>query len=338
MNKFFSSVILFSGLAALTLTTCKKSTVESQLSDDMYPPVYVTIAGHIEDVAAYAQCNTYTDYREKLLIFAETFASTGASFNLQIEYEFFLGVTRCETEAMTSETNGCNIINYLASHYGFEIDPHQEGGVEEGQDNYADVRFLGKTVTDSISENVGGLVWDDPQQFARLAQGEPGWMYPDFTWYPEVLTLAVSKDHHYGDFSRDDIASGIWNPKGANDNFWIHDPEERMIYVGPGEHSNWGQNQQYLTTPEFVETLSDKLEEGTIDRHKMYTVTLAVPQSIIFDTDRHDELLALLEELEPFIQSGKAEYVTYSEAVHIWKTEYEEQPNIFYRSSIDSPK
>ncbi len=335
MHKFFSSVLLFSGLIILTMTVCKKTSIESESMDDSIPPIYVTIAGHIEDVAVYAQCNTYSSYREKLLTFTETFASTGASFNLQIEYEFFLGVTRCETETMKVETNGKNVIDYLASHYGFEIDPHQEGGVEEGQDNYADVRFLGGTITDSISENVGGLVWDDPQQFTRLAQGEPGWIYPDFTWYPEVLTLAVSKDHHYGDFSRDDIASGIWKPKGANDNFWVHNAEERMVYVGPGEHSNWGQNQQYLSTPEFVEAVADALEEGSIDRDKMYTVSLAVPQSVIFDTDEHDELLALLDQLEPFIQSGQAEYVTYSEAVHIWKTEYNEQPNIFYRSSIE---
>jgi len=212
MNRNFlpALFVLFSGLTSLTMTTCKKSTVKSESTDNSYPPVYVTIAGHIEDEAAYAQCNTYSSYREKLLTFAETFASTGASFNLQIEYEFFLGVTRCETEAMKSETNGCNVIDYLATHYSFEIDPHQEGGVEEGQDNYADVRFLGGTITDSISENVGGLVWDDPQQFARLAQGESGLIYTDSTWYPEVLTLAVSGDHHYGDFSRDDIASGIW--------------------------------------------------------------------------------------------------------------------------------
>lgn len=148
------------------------------------PPVYVTVAVHIEDVPIYTNCDVYPTYRQKLLLFADKIVRTGAAINLQIEYEFFLGASQCETEAMKANTNGQNVIAYLASHHGFEIDPHQEGGWEEGEDNYADIRFLGEKVTPSISENVGGLVWDDPDQFARLSQGETGRIYPDFIWHP----------------------------------------------------------------------------------------------------------------------------------------------------------
>jgi len=328
-NRILQSLLVL-GLITLGLMACDNSSVE-------FPPVYVAIAGHIEDVPVYTQCDKYQDYRDKLLVFAETLSQTGAAFNLQIEYEFFIGASHCETEEMKAVTNGLNVIDYLASYYSFEIDSHQEGGCEEGQDNYADIRFLGETVTLAISENVGGLVWDDPGQFARLAQGEQGRIYPDFTWFPKILTLAVSRDHHLGDFSRDDIACGIWIPKGANENFWVHDSDERMVYVGPGEHSNWGQNNQYLSTPEFVQTLVDKLEQGTIDRDKMYTASLAVPQSVIFNPEHHQELLALLDQLAPLIESGRAVYVTYSQAVDIWRTDYGAQPNIFYQDSIDPP-
>lgn len=197
----------------------------------------MTVAVHIEDVPIYTNCDVYPTYRQKLLLIADKIVQTGAAINLQIEYEFFLGASQCETEAMKANTNGQNVIAYLASHHGFEIDPHQEGGWEEGEDNYAYIRFLGEKVTPSISENVGGLVWDDPDQFARLSQGETGRIYPDFIWHPHNLTLAVSRQHHLGDFSRDDLASGIWRPSGTGSDFWKHDPDGRLVYVGPGERA-----------------------------------------------------------------------------------------------------
>lgn len=301
------------------------------------PPVYVTVAGHIEDTPVYANCDAYPDFREKLLLFAKTIAPTGAAVNLQIEYEFLQGVSECETEALQATTDGQNVLNYLVSHYGFEIDPHQEGGWEEGSDNYADIRFLGEQVAPSISENVGGMVWDDAEQFARLAQGEQGRIYADFTWHPQILTLAVSRHHHLGDFSRDDVASGIWRPRGASQDFWAHDPDGRLIYVGPGEHANWDADRPWQSTPEFVQAMADQLEQGAVDRDKMYTASIAVPQSVIFHPERHPALLALLDQLAPLIESDRAVHVTYAQAVDIWRTEYGARPNIFFREGVEPP-
>ncbi len=301
------------------------------------PPVYVTIAGHIEDVPVYANCDAYPDYREKLLDFAETIAPYDVPINLQVENEFLQGVLQCETESLQAATDGQNVLKYLVARYGYEIDPHQEGGWEEGDDNYADVRFLAGQVTQSVSENVGGLVWNHADQFARLTQGEAGRMNPDFTWLPEILTLAVSHDHHLGDFSKDDLASGIWRPKGAGEQFWVHDPEGRLIYVGPGEHANWRDDQPWRSTPDFVRALANQLEEGSIDRDRMYTASIAVPQSVIFKPERHGALAALLDDLAPLIASGQAVYVTYSEAVSIWQEMYDAEPNIFFSDTVEPP-
>lgn len=328
MSGYFYLKTVLVGCVIILNACQKKSPAESEY----IPPVYVTVAGHIEDTAIYASPAAYPDYRQRLLNFAETYSQSGAAFNLQIDYEFFIGTVRHETDAMRALTNGLNIIDYLVTRYGYEIDAHQEGGWEEGQDNYADVRFIGGTLTEQISDVVGGLVWDDANQFARLSQGEAGWLYPDFTWYPQIITLAVSYEHHLGDFSRDDIGSGIWMPKGANDEFWIHDPNAEMVYVGPGEHSDWGnRNPQYLSTPEFVQDLVDKLSDGSIPRDRMYTVTMAVPQSIIFDVAQHAVLLNLLDQIAPLVEEGKAQFVTYSEAVEIWRNEFNSEPNVYFR-------
>jgi len=305
--------------------------------DSVIPPVYITLAGHIEDVPIYTNCKAYPNYRTKLLQFAEVILGTGAAFNLQIEYEFFTGASECETESMKSNTGGRNVIDYLASEYGFQIDPHQEGGWEEGADNYADIRFFGNTVTPAISENVGGLVWNDAEQFTRLSEGETGRLYPDFTWEPEVLTLAVSLKHHLGDFSMDDSSSGIWKPKGADEDFWVHDPNGSIVYIGPGEHGNWGSKTPGRSTPEFVRYVAEGLRNGTLDRNKMYTASIAIPQGIIFDPGEHRKLLDLLDELKPLIDSGQAVYVTYSEAVDIWRQEYGGDPNIFFAEGAQIP-
>ncbi|MDW7681263.1 MAG: hypothetical protein SCK70_11910, partial [bacterium] len=315
------TTVLIIGLT-LTILSCEKSS-DPVAPEVQIPPVYITVAGHIEDTPAYAAKVSYPDFRQKLLDFATALAPTGAAFNLQIDYEFLFGTLHHETDSMRALTKGMNVIDYLAHEYGFEIDAHQECGWEEGQDNYADVHYTGRLLSHAFSDVVGGLVWDDPQQFVRLANGESGWLYPNYVWKPAILTLAVSRQHHLGDFSKDDIGSGVWKPKGANTHFWRHDSNQRMVYIGPGEHFNkWGnQNSEYLSTPEFVKAIIDGLQANSINRNKMYTNTLAVPQKIIFNQDEQPKLWDILNQLKPYIDSGQAKYVTYSEAVEIWETE-----------------
>ena len=49
-----------------------------------------------------------------------------------------------QTATMQAATDGQNMLAYLESHYGYEIDAHREGGWDKGgQDNYADIRYLG---------------------------------------------------------------------------------------------------------------------------------------------------------------------------------------------------
>ncbi len=301
------------------------------------PPVYVTVAGHIEDNAYYANCPQYTGYRAGLLIFADLMAARGIPWNLQSDYEFFYGTLNCETPAMQAQTGGTNIIHFLATQRGVEIDAHQEGGVEEGSpDNYADVRWLGGVLTTSISENVGGFLWDNPPQFARLAGGERGQIHSHFVWFPEVLTLAVSSNHHYvPDFSMDDVASGVWRPKGVNANFWEHEPAERMIYIGPGE-CNWGGQEYRLSASEYVMHLVEALQSGDLPATNMYTATMTVPQSMIFNTNRHAELTAMLDALEPYVASGQVEYVTYSQAAQIWLSDFAGRPSLHIRGANPS--
>ena len=300
-------------------------------------PVFVTIAGHIEDSPAYANCERYPSYRRQLLAFADVFEPTGVPFNLQIDFNFLRGVHDCENAQMQERTEGLNLLEYLVARKGFEIDPHEEGGWEDGVENYADVRFLGGQVTAEITETAGGVVWDFPDQFAALTDGEIGRIYTDFTWRPEVITLAVYSEHHHGDFSQDDLASGVWLPAGTGDDFWVHDDGGRLIYVAPGhQHSNWfgGRECFFESGADYVETLVDYLERGVIPTEKIYTSTIAVPQSIIFEADDHQKLLDVVDQLEPLVEAGKVEFVHFTDVVEIWRTRYDSEPNIFLFDEI----
>lgn len=303
---------------------------EDGVQDVLVTPIYVTVVLHIEDVPVYANCDAFPDFRQKLLQFAEAMAPYDIPINLQTDYEFLVGVDRCETPAMQAETNGQNVLNYLASEYGYEIDPHQEGGWDiGGQDNYADIRYLAGQLTSATSENVGGLVWDDPAQWRALAEGEAGLINPEFTWNPAAVTLAVGSEHHLGDFSDDDYASGVWRPRGAGSRFWEHDPGGEMIYIGPGEYTNWGNRSGQRSTLEFVHHLLEGLEAGELYRGAIYTASLAVPQSIVFDANEHFKLQRMLDDLAPLADAGQIVYATYSQVVQIWSSQYDESPNIY---------
>ena len=301
--------------------------------------VFVTVAGHLEDNPVYASCEAYPSFRNQLLTFADSIASSGIAFNLQIEYEFLSGARNCETTDMQETTDGLNVVDYLATHHGFEIDAHQEGGWEEGRDNYADVRHLAGLVTPTgVSEVVGGFKWDDPAQIATLATGEEGWLFPDFTWHPEVLTLAVGYEHHLGDFDDDDLTSGVWFPAGGDGEFLTHDADGHLAYVGPGlHHQNWsgGRNCFFASALDYIEVLLDYMERGEIESDRIYTVSIPLPQSMMLQRENHATVLERFEELEPLVEAGLVRYATYSEVVEIWREDYGSQPNIFTFDNID---
>ncbi len=300
-------------------------------------PIFITLAGHIEHAEAYTVCDLYSSYRTKLLEFADYMAGTGATFNLQMEYEFLVGVRDCETEEMMASTDGLNVLEYLGTVRGFELDPHQEGGTEEGADNYADIRYLLGELVSVPTETVGGLVWEDPYQFETLENGETGWIYEDFTWYPDILTLGVGALHHEGNFDFDDLTSGVWRPAGGDEAFFVHDPETRVIYVGPGlQHQNWGGGEcAFEDIADYVGVLVDYMDAGRIPRNAIYTGTLAVPQSVIFDRSRHGEVGAILDKLEPYVASGRVVYATYREVVRAWLDRFDGEPNLFLFDDID---
>ena len=308
--------------------------VEETLNETITPPltpVYVTLAGHIEQGKWYSDCKNYPGYRDKLRAFAELMKEQDVPFNMQVDYELFQGVVDCDTPEMMAETGGVNTFEYLATACDFEFDPHQGGGWEFTPENYADVRFMGGKATDKITETVGGVVWNQQAQFDRFTKGEKGVIHKNFTWFPQILTLGVHADHHQGDFSLDDLTGGVWIPKGFDADFLTHDPQGTMVYVGPGmQHSDWNDKGDcyFKSAADYAILLTEYLKAGTLPAGEIYTTTIAIPQSLIFFPEEHHKLVAQIQQLKPLVETGAVIFVTYTDLVEIWKSEYDSRPNI----------
>jgi hypothetical protein len=301
--------------------------------------VYVTVAGHIEPSPAYHECTTgFPKYRKLLLNFAKLIADTPIRFNLQIDRTFLEGVRDCEDDAMRAKTDGQSVLDYLVAQHNFELDPHVEGGFEKEGENYADIRYLLGDVSDSPTETVGGWRWDSQSQFDELNNGQTGQMFGGFTWLPDVLTLAVSSNHHNGDFTTDDLTSGVWMPLGANDGFLKHNAAGRLVYVAPGQqHSDWsGKGEcKYRDAADYAGALIAHIDSGTLPAAAIYTATLAVPQSVMFKTDNQAKLMDIIDRLTALQQTGSVVFAHYSQVVTAWNEEYNSAPNIVTFDQLD---
>ncbi len=302
-------------------------------------PVFVTIAGHIEENLYYTNCTDYLGYRDKLLQFIQLMDDHSVPFDLQIDYPFFVGAADCETPAMQMETGNTNTLDYISTHFDVRIDPHKSGGWEEDvRENYADVRYIGGQTAPNITDNVGGIVWDNVAQYERFSNGAPGLRHPEFIWFPEILTLGVHTNHHLGDFSRDDRTSGIWKPRGFGPDFLVHDPAAPLVYVGPGtQHTDWfGRGEwEFATVADYVQVLVDYIASGKLPKGKMYTATIAIPQQIIFNAPLHHKLTDQFDQLAPLVNQGKVVYAHYSDVVEQWVRDYDEESNLLPFDAID---
>jgi len=336
MSMRASSTIMVSGLFVLACGSSDEG--ETTSTPTTKTPVYVTVAGHIEDSVAYTDCRVYGPKRAQLLDFAAALEGTSVAFNLQVSYEWFMGASQCETAALKATTSGLNVIDYLVEHHGFEIDIHQEGASTldaSSGNNFADIRYLGGQVTPHMTETTG-FQWDNPAQYAALQAGETGLLHPEFTWKPEILIGGPSVDHTDGDFSRDMTSVGVWIPSGFSEAaFHSHDvdADARMVFVasGPNQHcADWGPKTgcHFQNTADFVEVMVDYIDSEKLASGKLYTTTLFVPQPIIFSADQGALLLAILEQMEPLIKNGKVQYAHFTEVAEVWRNGYGEEPNI----------
>lgn len=119
-----------------------------------------------------------------------------------------------------------------------------------------------------------------------------------------------------------------------NENFRVHDPNGKMVYIGSGPHGNWGNSPdcKFQNVADYVEVLVDYIQRGVVDPG-MFTATIALPQQIMFNEP--NKAVELIEQLKPLVESNKVKYVNYTEVIDTWRTYFDSELNIFPVEEID---
>ena len=304
--------------------------------------VYVTLAGHIEDHESLTRCPKWTETRDNLLSWAEAIAPYTDTFNLQIDYPFIVTMPDCETAAHREETGGVNVLQHLQDAYGWEFDPHQEGGYEApdaSPDDYADIHWALSQAVSAPTDSVGGFVWNSQAMLDRLEAGYTDSRLHGASWMPDLLTMAVHEGHHGGNFSRDDNTSGIWHPRDASAaGFVAHDDTQRLPYIGTGlQHSNWSgsANCDFEHGVEYAQVLLDMADSGVLPAHRIYTVTVAFPSSVMLDPEKYDRGLQIIEAAVALQDAGRAQIASCQDVLEIWRSDFDSVPNIVTYDQID---
>jgi len=277
------------------------------------PPVYLTIVSHNEEPLSgrpdyTADVNYYLQNRVLLKLFAETITSRGATYNFESDWNYLKAVAMYDVGGVTDNTAGKNIVRWMKEDLGVEIDPH----AHETQYNYADVAYLIEQLGVTPSKNVGGFLYDPPdnnQGWEQHMNGIYGWMYPTYFWRADHLWGAGTYQHQ----GNDDKSSGIWRPKDRY-NFYVDDPNQRLLYIGGCNGSR----------PLLQQVLND-IETGQAPADGFYTADLGyaqdwlTPQSIA-------ELGSFIDSLAPYVAQGRVRWVTLTEMADLWRTEYGSHP------------
>jgi len=276
------------------------------------PPVYLTIVSHNEEPGAgrpdyTADLNYYLQNRSLVKMLAETITTRGATYNFQSDWNYLKAVALYDVGSVTDNTAGKNIVRWMREDLGVEVDPH----AHETQYNYADVAYLIEQLGVTPSNNVGGFLYDPPdnaQRWEQHANWISGSVYPSYSWRADNLWGAATYLHQ----GNDDKSSGIWRPQDRY-NFYVDDPNQRLLYIG-GCNGQAG----------LMELLSD-IETGAAPADGFYTANLMMiqdwltPQSIA-------GLGSFIDSLAPYVAQGRVRWVTLTEMADLWRTEYGSQP------------
>src|SRR3990170_8327065 len=184
-HRTISLVALASVFAAAGALFVLSGGPESRASAAL-PPVYLTIVSHNEEPLGgrpdyTADRDFYLQNRALLKLLAETITSRGATYNFQSDWNYLKAVAMYDTGSVTGDTAGKNIVRWMRENLGVEVDPH----AHETQYNYADVAYLIEQLGVTPSNNVGGFLYDPPdnaQRWEQHANWLNGSVYPSYSW------------------------------------------------------------------------------------------------------------------------------------------------------------
>ncbi len=284
--------------------------------DDL-PPLYLTIVIHNEEdmsrgVIPKANIPDY-DGDEALMHhfaavmreFAQMAAEHGAKINFGSDWTFSQGVTLYEPEFYSD-----------LQAWGHEVDAHAHESSVRYQQVREDIVLAGGTPSHVASGMNEEEIQEELSYFDTL--------YPEF----EILWGVSLPGHTAGEC----IAPWVWRP--SRDDWTVHDPDGRYIYIGHGELVN--------SLQAVRQALSDRSSDRvntiavfTTPREFMAAVgTPGIDEAWTASTDSDDyweNRLAwwdtFLSQIDPLVAAGVVEYKTLSEIAAVFE---QQEPNLVF--------
>jgi hypothetical protein len=287
--------------------------VNLKIADLFCPPkLYLTVVSHNEEPRGSRPDYTadrafYLENRKLVKLLAKTIINHGGKFNFQSDWNYLAAVTKFDDLSITWDTNNKNIVRWMKEDLGAEIDPH----AHESKFNYADVAFLIESLGITPSKNVGGFLYDppdNPQGWEQHKEGIHGIIFPDYFWRADSLWGASTSNHS----GNDDESSGIWRPKDRY-NFYVDETSARLIYIG-------GCTQ----TQEGVKKLLEEIRTGRAPSDGFYTASIMMIQDFMTEDDIL-QLGAFIDSLSDEVTSGRIQWATLTEMADIWRSKYKEK-------------
>jgi|GEM_PF-1672413 len=299
----------------------------SELVSLTYPKVYLTLVSHNEEPSGQQPHDYlldkpfYYNNREFVRQLALIVKSKGAMWNFQSDWNFLEAVAVYDTGAVVANTNGKNIVRWLTEDMGFEADPH----AHETQYNYADVAYLHTVLGVTPSENVGGFLYDPPdnsQGWEQHEQGTFGRMYPTYFWKPANLMGAATYLH----LGNDDCSFGIWKPKDKY-HFYEHDSTNDLAYIGGGGAGSYP----------VIKLLAEAIDNQTAPDTGFYTAIIFIPQADLSPMTVQS-ISDAIDSVNILVAEGKVEWSSLTQTANRWRNLYGSRPFRLSCDAIASPQ
>lgn len=276
-------------------------------------PVYITLVSHNEEPGSghpdyVGDHDFYLLNREQVRQLALIVKSKGAMWNFQSDWNFLQAASAYDAGAVTANTNGKNVVKWLVEDMGFEADPH----AHETQYNYADVAYLHEALGVTPSKNVGGFLYDPPdnyQGWEQHEQGTYGSNYPGYFWKPDNLWGAATYLH----LGNDDCSYGVWKPTDKY-NFYIHDPSKNLAYIGGGGGNFAGLKQ-----------ILQALDNHTVADTGFYTVTIFIPQSELNPVTVQG-YSDIIDSVSVYVAQNRVVWRSLTQMGELWRTDFQSTP------------
>lgn len=281
------------------------------------PPLRLTLISHNEEPSGPGQPDylnnpsVYYLNREFLRRLATAVHDTKASWNFQSDWNFLKAVARYDTGAVLANTNGKIIVRWMKEDMGIECDPH----AHETQYNYADVAYLFTQLGIEPSLNVGGFLYDPPDNSQGWEQHEGGTygdVYPSYFWKPDNLWGAATYLHQ----GNDDKSIGVWKPKDRY-NFYVHDSTKHLDYIASsclGAAGTSGAVDQ-------IKSLVTSIETGMYPDTGFYAGTMFIGQATLNDSVI-TTIAAMIDSLAPLVAQGKVVWQHLTLIADSWRTDH----------------